>query len=396
MEFMTYLLECLNEEITGKDSVSEDAAVQLDHEKNSGWASVSTSKTKMKTKIKVENVIDDKSRMYSAKSNAATTITRLFYGTLRSVVCYPVSKETAKKVNSSTFQQFSNLNLNISAPMERTGPFSPQNFKRKNGAANSNASSGNKVTVQSSLSNEPTQQCLLPPLTLGRALEGYFQSTQLDEGAYKTIQFEHLPQVLVLQLDRFYYDYDRNVPNKIDRDIRYPMTLELPTNMLSAELIDRLQEDAAAEERKQHGVQSFGLNNDNNVVAGAVEVSYSLVGVVRHHGATATSGHYTALCRDNKLSASTASAGSSVSASLSSPASRNAPGSASKAAGTPTTATTTATTGSAGKGTTATGTVSTGGSKWGWEYDDAKVTAITAEDALQATQTAYILLYCRN
>ena len=354
MEFMTYLLESLNDEITGVDTVSEEAAAKKEAD-NGGWESVST----MKTKIKVKNVVDDNSRLTSAKGNAATTVTRLFYGTLRSVVCYPANKSSAnKKINSATFQPFSNLNLNITEPMELTGPYSLQNFKR----------TSTIPLVTSTLSNEPLQQCLLPPLTLGCALEGYFQSTPLDEGAYKTIQFEHLPQVLVLQLDRFYYDYNRNVPNKIDRDIRYPMTLDLPKKMLSAELIDRLQEEASKEP---------GHNNTINM-SGAVGVSYSLVAVVRHHGATATSGHYTALCRDNKRTASSATVGSSISGSLASSISH-----ATEAA--------TSATGSTGTGTTA-----AGGGKWGWEYDDAKVTSITADDALQATQTAYILLYCRN
>ena len=387
MEFMTYLLESLNEEITGKDTVSEEAAAKKEAD-NSGWESVSTTKTK----IKVKNVIDDNSRLTSAKGNAATTVTRLFYGTLRSVVCYPATKESAQKINSATFQPFSNLNLNISAPMEATGPFSLQNFKRKNAvAAVPTTTSGGKGAVHSSstLSNEPVQQCLLPPLTLGFALEGYFQKTSLDEGAFKTIQFEHLPQVLVLQLDRFYYDYERNVPRKIDRDIRYPMTLVLPTNTLSAELIDRLQEEAATE-RGQQGVQGGGLNsNINNVISGQEEVSFSLVAVVRHHGATATSGHYTALCRDNKLTSSSGPAGSSAvagSATASAPTAPGSPPAAAAGGG-----------GSAGgKGTTATSAGTTGGGKWGWEYDDAKVTAISAEDALQATLTAYILLYCRN
>ena len=358
MEFMTYLLESLNDEITGMDTVSEEAAAKKEAD-NAGWESVSTTKTK----IKVKNVVDDKSRMTSAKGNAATTVTRLFYGTLRSVVCYPANKSSAnKKINSATFQPFSNLNLNITEPMELTGPYSLQNFKRES------ATPLVPSAPLSTLSNEPVQQCLLPPLTLGCALEGYFQSTPLDEGAYKTIQFEHLPQVLVLQLDRFYYDYNRNVPNKIDRDIRYPMTLDLPKKMLSAELIDRLQEEASKEP---------GHNNTINM-SGAVGVSYSLVAVVRHHGATATSGHYTALCRDNKRTASSATVGSSISGSLASSISH-----ATEAA--------TSATGSTGTGTTA-----AGGGKWGWEYDDAKVTSITADDALQATQTAYILLYCRN
>ena len=352
MEFMTFLLESLNEEIAGMDEESEKAAAEKEAKQNSGWESVSTTKTK----TKVQNVIDDTSRMNSAKGNAATTVTRLFYGTLRSVVCYPANKSSAnKKINSATFQPFSNLNLNITEPMELTGPYSLQNFKRESATALVASS------PVSTLSNEPLQQCLLPPLTLGRALEGYFQSTPLDEGTYKTIQFEHLPQVLVLQLDRFSYDYDLNVLNKIDREIRYPMTLDLPTNMLSAELIDQLQEEAANEP---------GRNNSINInMCSAIKVSYSLVAVVRHHGATATSGHYTALCRDNKRTSSSAPTGSSISS--------------------------TATAASA-IGPTETGTTAAAASKWGWEYDDAKVTAITAEDALQATQTAYILLYCRN
>ena len=382
MEFMTFLLESLNEEITGADTVSEEAAAKKEAD-NTGWESVSTTKTK----IKVKNVVDDKSRVHSAKGNAATTVTRLFYGTLRSVVCYPATKESTQKINSATFQPFSNLNLNISTAMELTGPYSAQNFKRKNVPVVSNSSTGNKGVMQSSsstLSNEPTQQCLLPPLSLDRALDWYFQSESLNEGACKTIQFEHLPQVLVLQLNRFYYDYNRNVPGKIDRDIRYPMTLVLPPAMLSTELIERLHEEASTASGQQQGIIGGNLHSKNT---DKVEVSYSLVAVVRHHGATATSGHYTALCRDNKVTASFASAGKST------------PGSASGTSPATTTATTTTTTavsGSAGgKGTSAINTNTTGG-KWGWEYDDAKVTPISADDALQATQTAYILLYCRN
>ena len=371
MEFMTFLLEKLNEEINGKDKESEAAAAKKETA-NGEWESVSTTKTK----AKVKNVVDVESRVNSAKGNAATTVTRLFYGTLRSVVCWPANKSSAnKKINSATFQPFSNLNLNITEPMELTGPYSVQNFKRGNTAPVSN--SGNKGAMHSSsmLNNKSSQQCSLPPLTLGRALEGYFQTTPLDEGAYKTIQFEHLPQVLVLQLDRFYYDYSHNVPKKIDRDIRYPMTLELPNNMLSSELTDRLQEEAF----KEPGY------NENNPINDVVLVSYSLVAVVRHHGSTATSGHYTALCRDNKVTSSSTSLSSSSTSGSSSVSRSSASG-------------VTSTTGSTGtgSGTGTSATSSTGGNKWGWEYDDAKVTAISADDALQATQTAYILLYCRN
>ena len=358
MEFMTYFLESLNEEITGVDEESMKAAAAKEAD-NAGWESVSTTKTK----TKVKNVVDDASRVNSAKGNAATTVTRLFYGTLRSVVCYPANKSSANtKINSATFQPFSNLNLNITEPMESNGPYSLQNFKR---ASTTSASVSTSAPV-STLSNEPVLQCSLPPLTLGCALEGYFQSTPLDEGAYKTIQFEHLPQVLVLQLDRFYYDYNSNVPGKTDRDIRYPMSLELPDKMLSAELIDRIQQEAQGE--------SGHTNNINT--NSAVHVSYSLVAVVRHHGATATSGHYTALCRDNKrTTASAPSTSSTTAGSLSSSLSRAA---------------------EAATGSTGIASAAVGGGKWGWEYDDAKVTAISADDALQATQTAYILLYCRN
>ena len=74
--------------------------------------------------------MDDSSRLSSARANAATTVTRLFYGTLRSEVVYPPppaekkpqaqaqsraqaqsqsqaasKKATTKTLNSATFQQ---------------------------------------------------------------------------------------------------------------------------------------------------------------------------------------------------------------------------------------------------------------------------------------------------
>ena len=121
-----------------------------------------------------------------------------------------------------------------------------------------------------------------------------------------------------MPLNRFDYDRARNTPKKIDREIRYPLTLVVQSTWLSTDLKDRLAKQTSGDT--------------------AESLSYGLVAVVRHHGASANAGHYTALCKD--------------------------------AAADP--------------------------ARWGWEFDDAKGTPITSDDALAATQTAYILVYTRQ
>jgi ubiquitin C-terminal hydrolase len=90
--------------------------------------------------------------------------------------------------------------------------------------------------------------------------------------------------------------------------VEYPVTLELQNEFLSTELNERIL--------KIKGNKEYGLS-----------------AVVRHHGGSATKGHYTALCKDSN-------------------------------------------------------------DMWR-EFDDSKVTIIDEADALAATKTAYLLFYSK-
>jgi ubiquitin C-terminal hydrolase len=75
MEFMTYLLDALHEEMVGADVEGEQLAAE-EVKDDSGWATVSKS-------AKVKSVVDDNSREQAARENASTVISRVFHGTLR-------------------------------------------------------------------------------------------------------------------------------------------------------------------------------------------------------------------------------------------------------------------------------------------------------------------------
>ena len=87
----------------------------------------------------------------------------------------------------------------------------------------------------------------------------------------KSVLLEHVPPVLVLQLKRFSFDALQRTPVKIDARVHYPKRLTLAPQHLSSDLQDQ--------------------------VGGAVQ--YELRAAVLHHGAAATGGHYTCVCRDD-------------------------------------------------------------------------------------------------
>lgn len=296
-----------------------------------------------KTSAKVKAVVDDASRLHSARANAATTVTRLFYGTMRCEVAFPANRAATKKLNSTRFEQFSSLMLNIPEPQRAEGVLSGS---ASGGGGGWSVAGGNRKHGGGAL---PHAASYGPPLRLDEVLERHFQAEQTDTGASKRVQLDHLPQVrhafapsftpsymcylkmlfyaqvLVLPLNRFAYDRARNAPKKIDREIKYPLTLVVRSAWLSADLKDRLAKDSVA------------LADGDGDGGG---LPYVLAAVVRHHGASANTGHYTALCKD--VAAEPAQA------------------------------------------------------RWGWEFDDAKCTAITSDDALAATQSAYIFVYTRR
>lgn len=93
---------------------------------------------------------------------------------------------------------------------------------------------------------------------------GEFKSARgAASSATKQISIESLPPVLILHLKRFQYD-NTGGTQKIWKSIGYPLELEIPNEALSP----------------------AGRSNLN-------KVQYKLVGVVYHHGKSATNGHYT-------------------------------------------------------------------------------------------------------
>lgn len=111
----------------------------------------------------------------------------------------------------------------------------------------------------------------------------------------KQLRLEVLPPVLVLQLSRFSYDYNKmipvkvvsvidnkmipvaNSPSQIMQEVTYPMELVLPERYMAPDLIDQL-----------HAQKRRGED-------GAV---YQLSSVVLHHGEKTQNGHYSTYARE--------------------------------------------------------------------------------------------------
>ena len=156
-----------------------------------------------KTHAKVKSVVDDASRLDSARANAATTVTRLFYGTLRSEVAYAANRSATRKLNSTTFQRFSSLMLDIREPQQQQ-PRADAGHSQSGGGGSGSGGGGWSVASGNrkhggALPHAPTCG---PPLRLDEVLERHFQAEQVDSGAtVKRVQLDHLPQVT------FFYNF---------------------------------------------------------------------------------------------------------------------------------------------------------------------------------------------
>ncbi|KAJ1425869.1 hypothetical protein B484DRAFT_450927 [Ochromonadaceae sp. CCMP2298] len=159
-----------------------------------GWSTVSKV-----TRPKVKNVtVDADSKQRAAQACNASPVSRIFHGTLRSGVSYKLKRE-----DSVTFQQFHCLTLDVGG-----------------GISASKAS-----------------------LSLMSCLENYFQEESIDEGTVrKLVKLDSLPEVLILQIGRFSYDYHRNVPVKVSI---LPSALPTPRslNMQAARVVSPIFRD---------------------------------------------------------------------------------------------------------------------------------------------------------
>ena len=300
MEFMTFLLERLNDEIINE--MTETSQKDIDNKSTTNHPREESLSCVNQTKVD----------MARQPNNVSSPIIRLCYGSLRSTVTYNTSIDTTSPLSdhSITFQQISSINLNIA------GDSCPMVYTK------------------------------LPPLKLEDAIQLYFDPTTLDGGNIKSIQFEQLPQMLVLQLDRFYFDTNLMLPSKIEREVIYPLTLYLPDNLLSPTLM-------AGDTKKS---KRF----------------YSLESIICHHGVSATSGHYTALCKHSNPLTATATLPTKPTFLE---ALASIPGKV----------------GNTNKSKS--NTPNLHNNMWGRMFDDNKVNYINHDDATKATKSAYILLY---
>ncbi|KAM5452146.1 putative ubiquitinyl hydrolase 1 [Microsporum audouinii] len=110
----------------------------------------------------------------------------------------------------------------------------------------------------------------LKGLTKPETMHGDFQSSRGPKvNATKQVFIEHLPPVLVLHLKRFQYDNVTNGTQKIWKKIGYPLELEIPKEVFPPH------------RRNTLSAQNGSLPK------------YRLIGVIYHHGKSASGGHYT-------------------------------------------------------------------------------------------------------
>ncbi|KAG8210807.1 Ubiquitin carboxyl-terminal hydrolase [Trichophyton interdigitale] len=110
----------------------------------------------------------------------------------------------------------------------------------------------------------------LKGLTKPETMHGDFQSSRGPKvNATKQVFIENLPPVLILHLKRFQYDNVTNGTQKIWKKIGYPLELEIPKEVFPPH------------RRNALSAQNGSLPK------------YRLIGVIYHHGKSASGGHYT-------------------------------------------------------------------------------------------------------
>eukprot|EP01039_Chlorochromonas_danica_P005100 gene5100-5605_t len=241
LEFLTFLLDELHEEvfnfITADEEVLQDikplSLIEIgdgeaveEEDDDEGWTTVNRKDRQSHSFQDYKVEVDEVSQRQNAQLKSHSPVAAIFHGCLRSEVLY-----RSRKVCSVTFQQFHALTLHL-----------PSEAKQ-------------------------SQQSLL----LEDLIQQYFQIEQIDEGlTLKFVRLERLPEVLILQIARFSFDFERLMAVKIHHAVEYPVILNLPGNIISG------------------GSRSGGA-------------SYRLHAVVLHHGKKATGGHYsTYICHQNK------------------------------------------------------------------------------------------------
>lgn len=240
MEFMTFLLDSIHEEMLSEASSAGDDGVDdavmglkttelVDDDDVGGWEEVASSRIS-RIGSRAKTSVDEESRKLAISATGATPISRLFHGILRSDF-----KQQGKTI-SATFQRFHCLTLEC----------------RDFGFI------GTKMVVKS-----------IP--SLEKAMDIFFSPEKItDSNSIKCLSLDVLPPILMIQFNRFTFDPIRGTAVKIEADISYPPQLQLSDSYLTADLKMR---------------------------QGGVIPQYSLVAVALHIGNRATGGHYMAMCK---------------------------------------------------------------------------------------------------
>jgi ubiquitin carboxyl-terminal hydrolase 10 len=242
-----------------KEPVDTDDAPE-----ESGWETVN--------KPGVKEVVDDSSREDAVRKSASTLISRLFHGTLRSEVVY-----SNKKI-SSRFQIITQIQIEL---LELIGKEQKKPITNKASSSSSSSS-----------------------INISDALKLYFAEEDLDNGARKRVKLENAPQILILHLKRFTFDYSKNIPIKINHDVHYDINLTIPMECLSPDLMANCIKNNQNKKVNQHNDSSDSdsdSDNDNgkNDIQNFNGIRYKLIGLILHHGLHATGGHYTSITKEN-------------------------------------------------------------------------------------------------
>ena len=298
MEFLTFLLDILHEELVGGDAETEkDAMAEVEKEAEHSWKKVE----------KEREVVDDKSRQEAARANAATSICRIFHARIRSEV-----KFTSKKMNSVTFQRLHCLSLEISHTHTAAGHGgSPAVVNGPNGGKQQpNPNPNPNLTLTGGKQPREPRDAVCD---LDAALRAYFGEERLSghEKDRKRVSLDTFPPALLLQLKRFSFDQQRGAV-KITREVNFGTRLRVHRDLCSTDLFERALDTLTKGMPSPGHGRAGSLEKANKDPAAAAAAAaneaaatpaesvqeYALTAVILHHGESTHGGHYTAFCLD--------------------------------------------------------------------------------------------------
>ena len=264
-EFLTFLLDTLDEEMNSiKEEEKEKESPDTVNQEESGWETVN--------KARVKEVVDDTSREDAIRKSASTIISRLFHGTIRSEVIY-----SNKKI-SSRFQIVTQIQIELYELQQKA-------------AVNRQQSRNNK--------KDSASVSLSPSINISDAIKLYFAEEDLESGTKKRVKLESAPQILILHLKRFTFDYSKNIPIKMNNEVTYDVNLTIPMEYLSPDLMAKCIKNLQNLDYNSNDDNHRDSDSDSDDSSSISGIKYRLIGLILHHGNNATGGHYTTIAKES-------------------------------------------------------------------------------------------------